>query len=211
MNVEADRAGSSRTVGVVAAPTRERILDAAWRLFLQQGFAGTTVTQIEAAASLAAGSGSFYRHFRSKEDVLHAAVDREVERADAARELGPELTETGGDVRVALALELQRRLDSLRRLHPLMVLLQREREHLGPSREHLRERLVAGGLSVRSQRLSAWMDAGAIPKRDPDALAAAMLCALTGYFLAIDFFGTPPGKVAEEAFIATLVDLVAGT
>jgi hypothetical protein len=36
-------------------PTRERILDVAWDLFLRQGFAGTTVTQIEAAADLSPG------------------------------------------------------------------------------------------------------------------------------------------------------------
>jgi AcrR family transcriptional regulator len=194
----------------VPAPTRERILDAAWRLFLRQGFAGTTVTQIEAAASLAAGSGSFYRHFRSKEDVLRAAVDREVDRIDADRTIGPELSETGGDVRIALALEFQRRIDTLRRLHPLMVLVQRERDHLGPSREHLGERLVAHNLEVRSQRLAAWMSSGAIPDRDPEALAAAVMCALTGYYLSVEFFGAPPGAIGKEAFVTTLVDLVVG-
>src|SRR3990170_6918262 len=110
----------------MATPTKERILDAAWRLFQQQGFAGTTVTQIEAAAALSAGSGSFYRHFRSKEEVLQAVVDREVDRINAERQIGPEPEETGGDVRVALALEFKRRLDNLRRLHPLMKLVARE-------------------------------------------------------------------------------------
>lgn len=193
------------------APTRERIMDAAWRLFLEQGFAGTTVTQIEGAASLAAGSGSFYRHFRSKEDVLRAVVDREVERINAAREVGPELTETGGDVRIALALELQRRLDNLRRIHPLMVVVQREREHLGASREHLRELLVNRNVNVRSQRLERWMREGAIPARDPEALATAVMCALTGYFLSIDYFGSAPGGIGEDEFVSVLVDLVTGT
>jgi AcrR family transcriptional regulator len=195
----------------MSVPTRERILDAAWELFLDRGFVGTTVTQIEAAASLAAGSGSFYRHFRSKADVLGAVVDREADRIDAARDLGPELDDTGGDVRVALALELQRRLDNLRRLHPLMVLLQREREHLGGSRGHLGELLVARNLTVRSQRLEAWMSAGAIPVRDAEALATVVLCALTGHYLSTRFFGSPPGDVSEQGFITTLVDLVVGT
>jgi AcrR family transcriptional regulator len=192
------------------APTRDRILDAAWRLFLERGFAGTTVTQIEAAASLAAGSGSFYRHFKSKQDVLRAVVDREVERVDAARDVGPELTQTGGDVRVALALEFHRRLGNLRRLHPLIVLVQREREHLGASREYLRDLLVARNVSVRAQRLEAWMEAGAILKRDPETLATTVLCALTGYFLSIEFFGAAPGEVDEDEFVSMLVDLVVG-
>src|SRR5438552_14795 len=56
-------------------------MDAALALFAREGFAGTAVTDIEAAAGLSAGSGSFYRHFRSKEDVLFTVVDRELERA----------------------------------------------------------------------------------------------------------------------------------
>lgn len=195
----------------MVTPTRERILDAAWRLFLKQGFAGTTISEIEGAASLAKGSGSFYRHFRSKEDVLRAAVDREVDRLDAGRTLGPELDEAGGDVRVVLAIEFQRRLDSLRRLQPLMVLLHREREHLGPSREHLGENVIGRNLEVRSQRLESWMSRGVIPARDAEALAATVMCALTGYHLALEFFGSPPGSLKEEAFVSTLVDLVVGS
>ena len=78
----------------MSVPTRARILDAAWDLFLRQGFAGTTVTQIEAAAALLAGSGRFYRHFRSKEEVLQAVVDREVDRINAERQIGPEPEES---------------------------------------------------------------------------------------------------------------------
>lgn len=190
--------------------TRERVLDAAWRLFLRQGFAGTTVTQIEAAASLAPGSGSFYRHFRSKEHVLRAVVDREVGRVDAARDLGPELDEIGGDVRIALSLELQRRLENLRKLRPLMMLVQREREHLGPSRDHLGTLLVDRNVTVRSKRLEAWMSTGAIPKRNPEALATVIVCALTGYHDAVQFFGGPPAHIDETRFVTALVDLITG-
>ena len=191
-------------------PTRERILDAAWRLFLRQGFVGTTVTQIEAAASLAPGSGSFYRHFRSKEEVLQAVVDREVDRVNAERQTGPEPEETGGDVRVALALDFERRLDNLRRLHPLMELVARERDHLGPSVDHLDELLIARNVGIRAQHLASWMAAGRIPTRDAEALAAVVTFALTGYHLSVRFFGHPPAGVSDESLITTLVDLVTG-
>lgn len=194
----------------MATPTRERILDAAWRLFLKQGFAGTTISEIEGAVALAKGSGSFYRHFRSKEDVFRAAVDRELDRLDARRTFGPEPDEAGGDVRVALAIEFQRRLDNLHRLQPLMVLLHRESEHLGPSRERLAERAIGRNLDVRSQRLVSWMARGVIPQRDADALSSTIMCALTGYHLSREFLGSPPGSLSEEAFVSTLVDLVIG-
>ena len=191
-------------------PTRERILDAAWDLFLRHGFAGTTVTQIEAAARLSPGSGSFYRHFRSKQDALRALVDREVDRIDAARELGPEPAEAGGDIRAALALELGQRLENLRRIRPLMTLVGREREHLGASSEHLGRLLVANNLEVRSQRLAAWMEAGAIPTRDPAALAAVVMHALTGFHLSEAFFGQAPVNFTADDIVTTLVDLIVG-
>ncbi len=63
--------------------TRERILDVALDLFAEDGFSGTTVTEVERRAGLSPGSGSFYRHFPSKEALLTAAVEREVERVRA--------------------------------------------------------------------------------------------------------------------------------
>ena len=192
----------------MAVPTRARILDAAWSLFLRQGFAGTAVTQIEAASGLSPGSGSFYRHFRSKQDVLQAVVDREVERIDSERVLGPEPEDTGGDTRAALTLELRQRLDNLRRLQPLMLLIGREHEHLGPSNQHLGDLLVARNLQLRSERLKRWMADGDIPTRDADALAAVVMHALTGYHLSRQFFRGSPAGLTDDAIIATLVDLV---
>ena len=93
-------------------------------------------------------------------------------------------------------------------MQPLMILVEREYRHLGSSQEHLRELLVDRNLVVRSERLADWMAAGAIPHRDPEALAATVLCALTGYHLSLTFFGRPPGGITEDGFVGTLVDLV---
>jgi AcrR family transcriptional regulator len=60
--------------------TRDRILDAALDLFAEKGFAGTTISDIERRVGLASGTGSLHRHFRSKDEVLHAATEREVHR-----------------------------------------------------------------------------------------------------------------------------------
>ena len=194
----------------MALSTRERVLDAAWALFLRHGFTGTTVTNIEAAASLSPGSGSFYRHFRSKKDVFRAAIEREVERAAAASDVEGEVADHGGDVRVALALEFQRRLDTWRRLRPLIAVVAREREHLGPVRERVAELLIDRNLTIRSQRLATWMAAGLIPRRDPDALAATILFALSGYSMSVGYFETPPGGLDEERLVGMLIDLVTG-
>src|SRR4030081_778705 len=63
--------------------TRQRIVDAAVDLFARQGYARTTVGQIEAAAGLTARAGGFYKHFPSKEAVLEGALEQETEGVDA--------------------------------------------------------------------------------------------------------------------------------
>ncbi|WP_119417754.1 TetR/AcrR family transcriptional regulator [Desertibaculum subflavum] len=54
--------------------TRERILDAAFVCFARQGFAGTSMVDIAAAAQLS--RTALYKHFPDKEDVFLAAVQR---------------------------------------------------------------------------------------------------------------------------------------
>jgi AcrR family transcriptional regulator len=188
--------------------TRDRILDAAWGLFRTQGFDGTTVTEIEARAGLAAGSGGFYRHFASKEDVLRAVVEREVERADTERELPSEVLTA--DARIALTLDFQRRLSNLRRLQPLMVVLAREQHRLGGAKGRLRQLLLEKNLNLRAEVLQGWMDQGAIPRRDSRSLATVITASLTGYHNAREYFGDSPGGTDEASFLAMLADLVLG-
>src|SRR6516165_3304255 len=64
--------------------TRDRILEAAIDLFAEQGFSGATISEVERRVGLAAGTGSLYRHFPSKEALLQAAVQYEVTRYRAA-------------------------------------------------------------------------------------------------------------------------------
>ncbi|GJF19932.1 putative transcriptional regulator, TetR family protein [Mycolicibacterium cyprinidarum] len=57
------------------------------RLFSTQGFAATSVSQIEAAAGLAAGSGALYHHFKSKEALLEAGIARQLDRRHAMADI----------------------------------------------------------------------------------------------------------------------------
>ncbi|CDO06534.1 TetR/AcrR family transcriptional regulator [Mycolicibacterium cosmeticum] len=67
--------------------TRERILTEAMRLFSAKGFEATSVSQIETAAGLAAGSGALYRHFKSKDALLIAGIDRQLDRRAAMQDI----------------------------------------------------------------------------------------------------------------------------
>jgi AcrR family transcriptional regulator len=69
------------------ASTRDRLVGEAMRLFSAKGFDATSVSQIEAAAGLAPGSGALYHHFKSKEELLNAGIDRQLDRRRAMRDI----------------------------------------------------------------------------------------------------------------------------
>ena len=64
------KAAPARRTGARSQPTRERILDAAERLFAQRGFYGVSVREITGAASVDVALASY--HFGNKQGVLEA-------------------------------------------------------------------------------------------------------------------------------------------
>ncbi|MES2185785.1 MAG: TetR/AcrR family transcriptional regulator [Pseudomonadota bacterium] len=81
------------------ADNRERIVDAAARLFRERGFDGIGVADLMKAAGLT--HGGFYGHFASKEDLMAQAVERSMVRG---HELVAQLAEgTPGDTGAQLA------------------------------------------------------------------------------------------------------------
>jgi AcrR family transcriptional regulator len=83
--------------------TRERIVAEAMRLFSQNGYTATSVAKIEDAAGLTPGAGGLYHHFKSKEAVLAAGIERQLSRLDALREIRRVLGPLG-DVKSELTL-----------------------------------------------------------------------------------------------------------
>jgi AcrR family transcriptional regulator len=87
----------------VSNTTRERIIDQAMHLFSEHGYAATSIAKIEAAAGLTPGAGGLYHHFKSKEAVLAAGIERQLARLDALREIRLLLTPLG-DLKAELTL-----------------------------------------------------------------------------------------------------------
>jgi len=180
----------------MARDTRERILDTALTQFATRGVEAVAVTDLEEGAGLKPGTGGFYRHFRSKEDVLAAVVDREVERAEQRRRARPadDLVQEYADALAAL--------DALR---PLVALLVRDGARL-PHLDRVRAVLAEGGVQLDAGRLRERMAAGEVPERDPEGVAAVVQMALVGHHLAERFFGGL--GVDRDRFVAALADLV---
>ena len=78
-----------------ATETRTRIMDAAERLVLERGFAGTTVDEIVRRAGIT--KGTFFYHFDTKADLAHGLVERYAEMDRRHLEEGLERAEDETD------------------------------------------------------------------------------------------------------------------
>lgn len=83
--------------------TRDRLLDEAMRLFAERGYDATSAAEIERSAGLTPGAGGLFHHFRNKEAVLVAGIERQLARLEAVRHLRGALPPLG-DLRAELTL-----------------------------------------------------------------------------------------------------------
>lgn len=190
--------------------TRDSIIDAGLKLFADKGFDGTSVKDLEAEVGLKPGSGSFYRHFKSKEDLMEEVIHREVERVREYRVLQDQLAEelSGGEPLANLEQEMRLGLVGLNQIEQLITLLGREYGNFPTLMQQLRELLVDESLEFRAEDLANGIAAGHLRDVDPKALSAILLSSIVGYHLASKFFGTTPGNIDEELFVSTLVKLI---
>jgi AcrR family transcriptional regulator len=194
--------------------TRERLVEAGCQLFARAGFDGTTIGELELEAGLAPGTGSFYRHFRNKEELLEEVVAHETERL---RQLGADrlrLLETSlGNTRADLLLNLKIQLHTLEQVRSFIDILIREEQRFSEERmEAFRERFVEAPLRKDVEEFSSLIESGEIVDGDPAALALVVRNALMGNFLVRRYYGMDSiGGVDEERFSAAIVDLVTGS
>lgn len=195
---------SNQTITRPAEGTRERIVTEAIRLFAVNGFSGTTVGDIEEAAGLAPRAGGLYKHFRSKEAVLSAAIDRHVREMERMRDRFDVMPL--GNVRAELTLVARWGIVELRAEQLVIKVVQKDGDRFPALVAEVHERIIAPGHAqarVLFERIFA--EAG-IEDRDARATAAAALGSLVGYVLEHTMFGRLPGNVSEEDFIEAWVD-----
>jgi AcrR family transcriptional regulator len=173
--------------------TRERILDVAFDLFVDVGFAGTTVTEIEKRAGLTGGSGGFYRHFRSKKDLLRPAIEREVGRYMTAIENAQAADPAVLESSVTRTLWLERMLTYMRLFDPLIRLMLTDGHRVPEVRE-----AVGSVLRAHGEQMS-WQE-------QPELTVC--LIALGGYHLLSEVQGQPFQGFPEHEFIRVLAAMV---
>lgn len=174
--------------------TRERILDAALDLFAEEGFSGTTISEVERRVGLASGTGSFYRHFSSKQALLRAAVEREIERCMAEVEAGrASLPASDGSREQFLVASLQI-LRDMRRFDRLFRLMLAEGDRV----PDLEEAFTA---ALRGSGAISWTS-------NPSTLVR--VAALFGYHM-FDLVGSAPFReIGHDEFVGALADIFEG-
>jgi AcrR family transcriptional regulator len=172
---------------------REQILDIALEMFAAEGFSGTSISEIERRVGFKAGTGSFYRHFASKEELLEAAVEREVGRCmEQIRREWSEL-DVPEDARLAMAATARQMLRNIRHFDRLGRLIQAEGDRVPGLRRQFIDALS------RSHAFGRWVDDGA------GFVAAA---ALLGFHQFHRASGGRLRGMSDDEFIDNLVALL---
>ncbi|OBL06271.1 TetR family transcriptional regulator [Mycobacterium sp. 1245499.0] len=137
---------------------RDRILDAASKVFAAEGFAGATIDAIGQAAGFT--KGAVYSNFESKDELFLALLDREFELR--GEQIAIALGRSDGD-RAAAAREVSRSvLDSVREHSDYYVLL--VEYWLRAQRDpQLRERLIGRRRAAADQALHIVESTDAVP------------------------------------------------
>jgi AcrR family transcriptional regulator len=192
--------------------TRERIVDEALRLFAERGYSATSVAEIEAAAGLSPGAGGLYRHFKSKYEVLAAAVNEHAARTKAQiAETLTEVTDVTGTIGLEerLAHLCKAGLAKVREERELTRVFFRDLGQFPELVTIVRECL----LQPMFDAITAWFRAQpeyADAEIDWPGIAAVLGGAVVHYRLFQETVGEPPGRAERDRFIASWVRLALG-
>ncbi|MBT2235368.1 TetR/AcrR family transcriptional regulator [Nonomuraea sp. NEAU-A123] len=192
--------------------TRERIIDEALRLFAERGYSATSVAEIEAASGLSPGAGGLYRHFKSKYEVLSAAINEHATRtrtqvADSLAELGD--MEASADLEVRLSHLCRAGLAKVREESELTRVFFRDLSQFPELVAVVRE----GLLQPMFDAITTWFRAQPEyedAKLDWNGISAVLGGSVVHYRLFQETVGDAPGHAEKDQFVTAWVRLAVG-
>lgn len=182
----------------VAAPTRERLVTEAMRLFSTKGFEAASVSQIEAAAGLAAGSGALYHHFKSKQALLNAGIDRQLDRRRAMHDIRA-LFAGLGDLRAELTALARYLLTVIDEETELLQIAARTPAGLSRRLDTAYAALVDGLIAELAEWIAVW--APTMPQQDRKVLATLGVNGILGARFAISLFRESTGQLPDDTYL----------
>lgn len=193
------------TTSASELPTRDRLVAAAVRLFADQGYAGTSVGEIEEAAGLVPRRGALYRHFDSKRALIDAALE---ERSKAVERIGDQLAALGGEgLEAELRAVAEITLGELERERELARLVMKEGDRFPDLARDFHAAVVDAGHRLGRAWLGARAASLGLTLADPDATSQVLVDAMVGYALQEFMFGAVAEAFERERFLAGWVRL----
>ena len=191
---------------MVPSDTSDRLMDAVLDLVAEHGHSRASVGAIERAAGMSPRSGALYQYFKGKDDLLRAAVERDLAAID---ELGEVMSMLPlGDLRSELTLLARWNLSSLERRSRLARLVRRESVHLPQDLiDRLYDRLVARPYEQIVSWLHARFEVAGREAPDLPTLAFILIEPMSSYRAMREMFGRTLDDIDDERFIAAWVDV----
>jgi AcrR family transcriptional regulator len=190
-------------------PTRERFVQEATRLFAEQGYATTSVADIQVACGLTGGSGALYKHFSSKRALLEAVVGRHLDTL--ARGADDVAGSSPQDPRAFLRVVGASVLRGIERDRNLMRIIFRDLDAF----PELLDEIWEGVLDNLYRGLSEWIErernSGRVDVDDPAATASVLIASLTYYQILDSLIGRVPGGIERERYVDAWVAHAAAT
>lgn len=180
-----------------AEDTRLRLFTAACKAFAERGYHQASVADIARAAGVA--KGTFFAHFGTKDAVITELVQHQVGAARRARAAALE-TGTPIDALIAAVMTLAEEAGRSRGLSRAVLAATLENQQIGTDADALFatvfDEMVTDARAARARRLL-------LPRRDPEALAHALMASYLG--AALHFASSPSPRALTEV-LAPLVD-----
>ncbi|MGW4094311.1 TetR/AcrR family transcriptional regulator [Nocardia sp. NPDC004750] len=189
--------------------TKARLVEEAMRLFARQGYRATSVEQIQVASGLTAGSGAFYKHFKSKRELLEAAVTGAIEQMNIRSEEAVAERPVSFPDAVELVVDLT--WGTIAQDRELIRVMLRDHAELPDGFASLWDSVLA----TLYRRFTAWVGevaaTGSAAAFDAQAFAAVQLAGLTYRPILELLIGEVPGEVELERFkVAWIRSTLAG-
>jgi AcrR family transcriptional regulator len=169
---------------VASMRTRERILETALRLFNEQGTAAVSTNHI--AEALEISPGNLYYHFRNKEEIVRALVDRLFARTGSELNLPADRPPTPDDLQDLVRINFAILWDYRFVYRELLALLQRD-----DALRQLYTTVRARGFADMHQRRGQWAFCRHGADGTRGAAAAARAATLFKQPLATSFSHSP--------------------
>lgn len=199
--------GPGRLSAAETAMLETRLLDAAERMFVEQGYARSSMDSIARAAG--ASRKTLYARYANKAEALAAVVNRLLESALAPRREHVRAPLAKGDPRAQL-LQIARRLASLSEA-PHVAGINRlifAEAPQSPDLARLFLDLHAHAAKGVREQLDAWRDEGVLPRLPDSRLAAVIFVEMVASMPRLRaLLGTPLGRRATDELTAAAVDI----